>query len=733
MRTVFCCDQLNDFDIHGWACIDDEAVKADPGIQQSMVELRAGGTLIGQRRRSIARPDVDAVVGQAGANKGYNMPVLPLVAVCAVIGKGASNGLTMSFAGIDFGLAENPPGMTDLSGYRTLRLATPGWPFIISDVWFATDNELRMRIDAVTPSLGAAPPYTVRFFQPEIFSSARPLPIGESIVNSGGMAFLSPFLRNPFLPLLMTVSTADGEILCMDAIPFPSLCRGGAHHAELLALSAGRGYIQDLQVISDALLREIWSNAETPPGAAISGLNIDLTGATGAERIFSPFVLQWLIMVLGLRVTAVAAKDHVPANPNALDLALHNAGLTGSASAGSRGEGLTLTIPSDGLPALSGLMSRRLMPRYGSSYSAFITTSAVVDTPTWYVAMPPLPAWLSGLQPRGSVTPYPMLYRDGGKIRKAGASNDGSSMAMAIRFVDDMFRSAETRIFPVAPDVAAGLIGAATSAPELSERSVSVIVSVRNGALFFCDLLASLAGQTIAPALEIIVVDNRSAPSERHAIEAAARELFADRHTILDHDSHFNHSAQTNKGAAAAQGKILCVIDSDIVLHDPRTLETLVAAAADPHVATAGCMVLEGQPGKTGGIRFRSAGIFPGGLTFGGRPKVSYSEPDCGAILGLATYPVAANSFALAAMRKDVWHLVNGLAEDRLPVDHNDIDFCIRAIDAGLTNVCTTVVAAYHVGRATRGSEFDAFAAEHLTPVTLARILSGSMVLRRIS
>ena len=175
------------------------------------------------------------------------------------------------------------------------------------------------------------------------------------------------------------------------------------------------------------------------------------------------------------------------------------------------------------------------------------------------------------------------------------------------------------------------------------------------------------------------------------------------------------------------------MIDSDVVLHDPRTLETLVAAAADPHVATAGCMILEGRPGKADGIRFRSAGIFPAGLTFGGRPKVSYSEPNCGAILGLATYPVAANSFALAAMRKDVWQLVNGLAEDRLPVDHNDIDFCIRAIDAGLTNVCTTVVAAYHVGRATRGSEFDAFAAEHLTPVTLERILSGSMVLRRIS
>lgn len=106
MRTVFCCDQLNDFDIHGWACIDDEAVKADPGIQQSMVELRAGGTLIGQRRRSIARPDVDAVVGQAGANKGYNMPVLPLVAVCAVIGKGASKALAPRFGGAELGRAK---------------------------------------------------------------------------------------------------------------------------------------------------------------------------------------------------------------------------------------------------------------------------------------------------------------------------------------------------------------------------------------------------------------------------------------------------------------------------------------------------------------------------------------------------------------------------------------------------------------------------------------------------
>ena len=106
MQTVFYCHQLNDFDIHGWACIDDEAVKAAPDVQQSMVELRAGGTLIGQRRRSIARPDVDAVVGQADAKKGYNKPVLPLVAVCAVMGKTTSKGLALRFGGAELGRAK---------------------------------------------------------------------------------------------------------------------------------------------------------------------------------------------------------------------------------------------------------------------------------------------------------------------------------------------------------------------------------------------------------------------------------------------------------------------------------------------------------------------------------------------------------------------------------------------------------------------------------------------------
>ena len=726
MKTRFNCSLLIEHDIHGWGSVDQEP-RATPAAEQDfLVQLKLGGTAVAQQRRTIQRPDVDKVAGQPGVAKGFWIPALPAAAALAALGKSDGVALTLSFGGEDIDLAAQDPRLLDLSQYRSLRLCDGNAPVVIADVWFASEYELRIRVDKVAAFQGMQPPYKVRFYQPDYVPGLRFALIGETEAAADKMALLSPFLRNPLLPLLITVATANGDTVTMDLIAFPSLCRGGLHHAELQAMATSRGYMSDLRAASDRLLHGM-ASAGRDKSTRVDGLRLDMRGATGAERIFSPIALQWLVLAQDLRIE-VAAPHAGADGQEILDTALAAAGLARPKRSGRKRAGLSLALAADSLPAIAALAARHMPAKDGAPIAcSFVTADAATGIPRWHVSIPAGPAWLEALQPPQVAALSPMLAGNGrSKSRPVGPL---VSAAMAVRFMDESFKSDETRILPVAPDRARVLADSAGLDPE---TRVTAVVSVRNGAPALRDLLTSLAAQTVADRAGLVIVNNRSHGSARTAIEAAAAEFFPGRFTILDYDAPFNLGAQSNLGAAAAAGSHLCFVDSGVVLHDPRCLETLLLLAQPESVATVGCMLLEPRQGKAETVKFRSAGTFPAGLTFGGRAKVSYAEPDCGAVFGPAVYPVAANSFVLSVVRRDHWNSLGGLDTDRLANDHGDVDFGIRAMAGGLVNLCTTAVSAFHAGRASRGTAFDILASDQISVPDLAMLLSNCTVLRRI-
>ena len=725
MKSKITCDQLIDQDIHGWGNVEQDSDKRQIAEDDFLIELRAGNTSIAQQRRTFQRPDVDRATGQPGVAKGYRMPVLAAAAAVAVLGQPDGLGLTVSFAGSDVSLAKQPQRLLDLGQFRSLRLAEHGGPVVFADLWFASEHELRIRIDKVSKVHGLAPPYRLRFYQPEFVPGVRLALIGEVVVSGDNLNFVSPFLRNPLLPLLITVSDGNGDTAAMDLIPFPSLCRGGLHHAELQALSTNAGYIADLRAISDSFLRDMAGIAGKGVAGRIETLRIDMRGATGAERILSPSVLKWLVLARGLRVE-MAGETGDAENDAMLGQAL--ADLSGLMAAARRKPGLALTIPADALPCLAALTSSRLGagPDGKPATCSFLTANVMTGQPQWYVSVPLGGLWWQALQPGHVPALAPVISLSGsGKAALAGEDHGGQT-AMAIRFLDEAMRGDDTRLLPVAPDLPQILAGGG------SDAAVSVVVSVRNAAHLLQDMLASLAAQTVADRIELIIVNNRSFGSVRGAIETIAANLFPQRWSIIDYDEPFNHSAQTNAGIAAAANNHVCVIDTDVVLHDPRTIDTLLRLSQNAETATASCMLLEARADKAAAFKFRSAGVFPMGMTFGGRARLTFSEPDCGAAFGPAVYPVAGNSFALVMLRKDCWQAIGGLDAARLGSDLNDIDYCLRALDKGFVNLCTTAVSAFHGGRATRGMAFDMLAPDLMTQPNLPALLSNCTVLRRI-
>ena len=57
---------------------------------------------------------------------------------------------------------------------------------------------------------------------------------------------------------------------------------------------------------------------------------------------------------------------------------------------------------------------------------------------------------------------------------------------------------------------------------------------------------------------------------------------------------------------------------------------------------------------------------------------------------------------ACIMINKSKYELVNGFTED-LPIEYNDVDFCLKIIEAGYRNICLSDVLLYHYESLTRG------------------------------
>lgn len=719
-------DLLMDAHIHGWAMVSAEEGGRDAAEPDQCVELRLGDTVIGRRRRRIVRADVDAAKGQPHVTKGFDIPAMAAAAFSALLG--GSMNVSFSFAGMESLLSDLPGHLSDMSTFRSLRLCDGG-PLRIVDLWFATDSELRIRVE------DAAVPCTLRFYQPEFGPTAGLALVGEQAVAGPGIAFVGVPLANPLLPLLVTVSDESGETPAMDIVPFPSLCRGGLHDAERRALAVIGNYLGDLRAISDSFVRELVGWPDAPEALSVARIHVDLSAASGAERIFSVDVLEWLTRLMGV---AVALRDGAEAaagpDDTLVDSLRRRLAQAEVAERHRRGGGATLVLPADAVPTISALVSRRLarLAAPGGVSCPFAVAPLAGTEPTWLVSLPALPGWLQELQPPVAPLPYPIL-EPAGDVGAAEVRSGASGLPMGIRFVDTAaFRNEELRVFPVAPDHGGPLLRRTLPAERRRGVTVSVLVSVRNGVPMLAALLESLRAQTLADALEVVVVDNRSWSTSAEEIAATAREMFGDRCTILPYDAPFNHSAQANLAAEAAKGDFLLIANSDVVLHDSRTLETLCVMADHDRVASAGCMLIH-EKGEKAAIKFRSAGVFPSELSFIGQPHAAFAEANCEGVLALATYPVVANSFALAMARADVWKRLGGLDAAAFPTDYNDIDYGVRALQQGLVSLCTTAVSAYHPGRASRGSSFDVHAARHFLAPGMETLFSNCTILQRLT
>jgi GT2 family glycosyltransferase len=233
---------------------------------------------------------------------------------------------------------------------------------------------------------------------------------------------------------------------------------------------------------------------------------------------------------------------------------------------------------------------------------------------------------------------------------------------------------------------------------------VSILIPTRNQVGLLKQCIETLERLTDYAPREVLIIDNGS--SDQAALEYLETLRHRAGYRVLRDDRPFNFSALNNLGAREARGEYLVLLNNDIEVIEADWLKEMVSLAVRPEAGAVGAKLL--YPDGTiqhGGILLGigSTAETPGvaGHAFKGlgRNAPGYSGR------AQITQSWAAVTGACLVMSKAKFQEVGGLNDDQLAVAYNDVDLCLRAREAGYTNLWTPHAVLIHHESISRGRD----------------------------
>ncbi|WP_213218112.1 hypothetical protein [Roseibium polysiphoniae] len=543
----------------------------------------------------------------------------------------------------------------------------------LTDIWYTTDRDLRARMD------GCVQTSVLRCFQ--LGPEGRMHLLVEALLEPQQMQILDIPLRDPFHAFLICRATPDGVLIGVELVPFPGLCRGGLFYSELLAGSAGRNYMDALEIYSRSLLSSHmdYSNGDCP--GSIGRLSVDLRGANGSEPIFCEALLTWIRTLTSL-TPQPSGLDDIPTDGPAIAY-LKEALTSGHATqprADLKNAGkIDLKLPADSIPTIQALLSRNLTLEIDVDIlRSYVVADKLTLEPKWKVNMPYGSAAIAcpdspTFLPPGS----PVLKPLGADTPQFGTAN--VNFPLSIRFYDDGFFDRPQIVYPVAPDFFRPIL---TLHEVAAAAEIRVIIPASDDSIEFLPaLLQSLRLQNGAHTVKITLI----AESENTNIASACdmvREAGFREPTV--------ETAVTDALIASAK-EFLLLLAPTIVLYDKRTLSTLIAAARNENTASVSCTIVHERVHKKkdrtfhgfGGLMVRTKGEYIGTERF--------SSEEIDRLFSRSTYPVLANSTSLMLVRAEILAKLTN-RNQRLPVCGNDFSLGVCLSELGYVNLNTTLI-----------------------------------------
>jgi GT2 family glycosyltransferase len=229
--------------------------------------------------------------------------------------------------------------------------------------------------------------------------------------------------------------------------------------------------------------------------------------------------------------------------------------------------------------------------------------------------------------------------------------------------------------------------------PLAATPKVSIIIPTAHRGDLLVRCLASIRARSTYPNIEVVVVESR-AREPSAVIEDPGCEV----HRVA-FDGPFNYSVINNTGVAHATGEYLLFLNDDTEIDTPDWIEALLEQAQQPGVGVVGATL-----------------VYPDGVQQASG-VVLVDGPDGARVIGLGCPRGDPGYHGMTAVARNVSAVCGacmmisrelfvalGMFDRRLAVDLNDVDLCLRALDAGFRVVQTPHAVIRHHDRASRGS-----------------------------
>ena len=226
---------------------------------------------------------------------------------------------------------------------------------------------------------------------------------------------------------------------------------------------------------------------------------------------------------------------------------------------------------------------------------------------------------------------------------------------------------------------------------------VSVLIPNKDQKESLKKCLDSVFEKTTYSNYEIIIIENNSTESETFAYY---RELQKRSNVkVITWKEGFNYSAINNFGEKEASGDYLLFLNNDVEVINPRWMEEMLGNCQRPEVGITGAKLY--YPDDT--IQHAGTIIGIGGIA--GHAFLNMPRSRTGYLHKASIQMnLSAVTAACMMMKRSVFEQIGGF-EEKLTVAFNDVDLCLRTVQAGYLVVYNPKVELYHYESKSRGSE----------------------------
>jgi len=231
----------------------------------------------------------------------------------------------------------------------------------------------------------------------------------------------------------------------------------------------------------------------------------------------------------------------------------------------------------------------------------------------------------------------------------------------------------------------------------IERPSVSIIIPTRNRLELLRRCLHTIAPACSRGETEIIVVDNDSSEPEMLDFLAAIDGRST---RVLRAPGPFNFARLNNTAVRGARGEFVCLLNNDIEAIDNMWLDEMLGRCSEPDIGAVGAL-----------LAWPSGVVQHGGVVLGSNLAASHAfkdrlRDDSGYtdLLRVAHECSAVTAACLLTRRAD-YEQVNGFDEINLPINFNDVDYCLKLRALGKRIVFTPHAQLLHLESASRGQD----------------------------